>query len=269
MITKSILLAVIAVHLAYGKGLPPSSVTQVDNQPPDNVWTLAYYHELDEIDDEISAFEVCLNQMNSVCQLPNATKLCTPYIELVKVALNRTKFNLDYVEKSNVGEKKKRNFPGRRNKLAMVNMGEVTYINFEMITTFRNISILNMKIYEWRNCSNCHIYLTDFDEIINAISTNLKDKVYKLKQTLFSFQSGVTKSPAILITQQQFNMQLKEFQNIFRAHSPYEITDEKMDNPTMTLDKVFIEDNQFFMKLTIPLQIKKEFKKKLLNIRHN
>lgn len=237
--------------LAFGISLPVTSlIIPPDGKLPEKNWTVVYYHDLTEIDDEIMEFKKSLDRIKQLCPLSVSTEKCKSFVDVVRVAVERAESDLAYVKTFD-----KDNYEpnvGHRNSYKFSTNGEKTYINFEMPTIFQNLSILNEKIDSF---SKYHIDISSFGEIVNGITFNLMEKNYKLQNSLFNAQHGIRGTPSV-ITVQQLVDDLNKVEKIVEDQTVFEIDANKLNNHPGRMGNLGVTHNRFLMEIFVPLKLK-------------
>lgn len=267
MAFKYLTIIALTIHLVCAVSIPLTSVIiPPDGKIPDKNWIMVCYHELDEIDDEISEFKKSLNKIKTLCQSPFATDKCGSFVDLLIVGVERVKSDLDYVKTFDKGQNKQ-SF-GRRNNFKLQTIDEATYVNFELPTTFQNISILNGKIDTLSKCQSCRVNIGEFGDIVNSISFNQMEKVYKLQKAIFNAQHGIATNLTDPIPQEQVIHYLQEVEKIIDDQTMYEIDADKLKNPPANLGNIDVSNNRILVEFVMPLKLKESIRERILS-NHN
>lgn len=262
MLLKIVFVIAIAMHSSFEISMPESSIKMSDGEILEKIWTVIYYYELDELDDEIAAFRTNLDSLKLLCQSEMATKFCAPYVDLVMKGVNSMKTDRDYIERFDVGTDK--TSKGRRNSFKIRSIDQQSFINFEMNTTFQNTTILTGKIDKLMQCQpHCHVKIDEFGDIVNEISKNLIERVYSFKTILFNAKYNLYDEMPIPIAREQFMNDMTEVERIIEEESLYEADVAKMESGTMQLASVSIVNNRFLAAITIPLRLKDDIRNRL------
>lgn len=253
----SLIIVAFAPVLAFGISLPVTSlIIPPDGRLPEKNWTIIYYHELTEIDDEITEFRKSLDRIKQLCHSSDSSEMCKSFVDVVRVGVERAESDLAYVK---TFDKDAKDAPdvGHRNNYKFSTSDERTYINFEMPTIFQNVSILNEKIDSLSKCHKCRIDISSFGDIVNGISFNLMEKTYKLQNSLFNAQHGIRGGPPITV--QQLIDDLNKVGNIIEDQTVFEIDADKMNNKGQSgarMGNLGVLHNRFMMEIFISLKLK-------------
>lgn len=254
MIIKYLILTTIAMRCAFGDSslIFGSSLTFPSEEKN---WTVIYTYELDETVDELFEFKRCVTKFDDLCQSLNATKNCGTYSGFITKEIGWIETRLDYIKSCDVmGNKKFSN--GRKNTFKMQTIGETTYINGELPTTFVQILKLNQKLDMLKKCRKCYMDVDDYRHMISSISIIQLQKVNEIATALEYLRGNKCEHAFIPISLQRLFSYLIEVEQIIQDQSLYEINVEKIKHFGANLFEAAVINNTFRVNISIPIRLK-------------
>lgn len=254
MALKYFILAAIAIRFAFGDSslIFESSLTFPSEEKN---WTVIYSYELDEIVDELMEFKRCVTKFTDLCQSLNTTRTCGTYCGFINKEVGWIETRLDFIKLYDVlGSKKYSN--GRKNKFKMQTIGETTYINGELPTTFVEILKINQKIDMLSKCRKCSMDIDDYRHVISSISIIQLGKVNEIATALEYLRANKCDQAFIPIALQRLFSYLIEVEQIIQDQSLYEINVKKIKNIAANMFEAAVINNTFRVNISIPIKLK-------------
>lgn len=254
MALKCFILTAIAIRFTFGDS---SFIfdSPVKYPAEEKNWTVIYTYELDEIVDELTEFKRCMTKFTDLCQSSSTTKLCGSFCGFINKEIGWIETRLDYIKSYDVlGSKKYSN--GRKNIFKMQTIGETTYINGELPSTFAQILKLNQKIGVANKCRKCSLNIDDYRHIISSISTIQLEKVNEIATALEYLRNSKCEQAFIPIAVQRLFSYLIEVEKIIHEQSLYEINTKKIKDVAINMFEVAVVNNTFRVNISIPIKLK-------------
>lgn len=254
MAIKHLILSAIAIHFAFGDSslVYESSLTFPSEEKN---WTVIYTYELDEIVDELTEFKRSVIKFTDLCQSMNATRKCGTYCGSISKEIGWMETRLDYIKACDVMGNQKY-VSGRKNTFKMQTIGETTYINGELPTTFAEILKLNKKIDVLGKCRKCYMDIDDYRHMISSISIIQLQKVNEIATALKYLRTNKCDHAFIPIALQRLFSYLIEVEQIIQDQSLYEINVKKIKNFAAHMFEATVINNTFRVNISIPIKLK-------------
>lgn len=255
MALKCFILAAIAIRFAHGDSSSFVYDSPAKFPSEEKNWTVIYTYELDEIVDELTEFKRCMAKFTDLCQSSNTTKLCGTFCGFIDKEIRWIEARLNYIKLYDViGSKPFSN--GRKNAFKMQTIGETTYINGELPTTFAQILKLNQKIGVLNKCRKCNLNVDEYRHIISSISIIQLGKVNEIETALEYLRVNKCDRTFIPIALQRLFSYLIAVEQIIHGQSLYEIDVTKIKSMAMNMFEASVVNNTFRVNISIPIKLK-------------